>query len=197
MRRLLILLVLSLALPPLLRYLEAGISGLIAPWLEGTGLLAPDVALLLIAGCGLLVARCVGLKHLGFSPSDLRLDRYTPLLMLLAVVPSLVATRGITLTPDFAWVTTAVSEEIVSRGLWFAVLMACLRLAPDGVRSAACPVLLSSLFFLVWHVPGDLSWPGAGFVAVGAYKALTLGVLRAHSRSLYPCIAVHCVKLVL
>lgn len=85
-------------------------------------------------------------------------------------------------------------------GVWGATLGARQVIARilvlTGLSLFTPPILrLVSLFFVVWHLPVDLSWPGLGFVMIGVYKALTLGFLRAHSRSLYPCILVHCLKL--
>ena len=195
--RILFLLCLSLIVPLLLRWFELRAAMLIAPRLEGTSLFAPDMILLFVAGIALAVGKRLRLSHIGFSWADLRLTRFSPIFLGLPLIPSLLMTQGISFSLDFAWLTTAIAEEIVCRGLWFAVVMAALRLSPGNVRLFSSPVLLSSLFFVVWHIPFDLSWPGMGFVAVGVYKSISLGILRAHSRSLYPCMLVHAVKLLL
>lgn len=195
--RIVLLLCLSVAVPLLLRWLELRATVLILPLLEGTSFFAPDMILLLVAGAALALARLVRLDHIGFSYADLRLTRFSPIFLGLPLIPSLLMTQGISVSADYAWLTTSVAEEVVCRGLWFAVVIAVLRLPPGDVRLFSYPVLLSSLFFLVWHIPPVLSWQTLGFIAVGVYKSLSLGILRAHSRSLYPCILVHSIKLIL
>ena len=195
--RILVLSGLSLFIPPLLRLVEMRLAVPLAPLLEGTGLLAPDVVLLMIGALGAIITLVLRRPHIGFSFHSTRLNRYTAGLVLLALLPSIVMSDGLSFTPDFGWLTTAVAEEVICRGLWFGIVVLYLRRESRDTDLLSAPVLLSTLFFVTWHVPADGTWPGLGFVLVGVYKALTLGFLRAHSGSLYLCILVHCAKLAL
>ena len=185
--------VLSIAIPLLLRVIELWLAPIAARILHISGITAADTVLLGVSIIAALVCRSYGISP-GFTTSNLKLDRRTVLLFFLVLLPTII--RAVVTPVDIrgiSFITTAFSEELMCRGVWFSLVRK--NVESDKTAVLSYPVLLSSLFFIVWHIPFDLSAPSLFYVIVGIYSSLCLGLLREHSRSLYPGITAHVIKL--
>jgi membrane protease YdiL (CAAX protease family) len=191
-----VLLVLSVLLPLADQGLELWAGEAVFEALAAWPALAVDAIPLTVAVLGLAAARLAGIRGLGLDPRATRLDGGVLLLFVLAIARSVVMAEGISRGPGgYSFLTTSVAEEVICRGVWLAVVAAVL--GSDSRRLVSAPVLMSALFFAVWHVSPAMGWPGLWVAGGGFFQGLFLSMLRARSGSLYPGVAAHSINLLL
>jgi len=186
---------LSCIIPIILRFLELFLTPFAAGLFGISAIMAADNMLLGISIIAVLIGKIYHIKP-GFTVLNINIDVRTGLLFILVLLPSIVMAARVSISPDkFSFISTAISEELMCRGVWFSFMQKTFKKSDTTFLSY--PVLLSSLFFVIWHVPFDLTVPSLFFILVGIYSSLCLGYLREHSQSLYPGMAAHMMKLLM
>jgi len=186
---------LSCVIPVILRFLELFLTPFASRLFGISAIMAADGILLGISVIAVLI--CIKYHiQLGFSVRNINVDFRTALLFILALLPAIIMATRVSFLPDrFSFISTSISEELMCRGVWFSFMQKTFKKSDTTLLSY--PVLLSSFFFVIWHVPFDLTAPSLFFVIAGIYSSLCLGYLREHSQSLYPGMAAHMLKLLI